>query len=291
MNLRQVFSVCFSLLIVGNLVQGDWVQSGNDLYTTTDDVGIGTSNPVAPLHLNGTTSSFGVLFTNSANTVGEQAMRLAFDNDRMTFQRMSDSGAFEANYLTIMQDTGWIGHGTTNPSSFLHVINPVDGAANLIANFESRRTASNIYMRLRNLAYTGGNDIMLFADSTGRVGFHQSGGGNKFVINQDGFIGIHTTNPSYTLDVNGTARAKEIIVESNWADFVFEEDYALMPLEEVADFISEEKRLPGVKSAEEIRVEGASVSETQAMLLQKIEEMTLYIIQLENRIHDLENKN
>ncbi len=110
-------------------------------------------------------------------------------------------------------------------------------------------------------------------------------------VQRDGLIGIGTNSPIHKLDVNGTARAKEIIVESNWADFVFEEDYELMPLEEVAEHIEREKRLPGVRSAEEIQAEGASVGETQAMLLQKVEELTLYVIELNEEVKSLREEN
>jgi hypothetical protein len=73
-------------------------------------------------------------------------------------------------------------------------------------------------------------------------------------------------------------------------DFVFESDYQLMSLEEVEAFIEENGHLPGVPSAEETEENGINVSEMNMMLLQKVEELTLYILQLENRINELENK-
>ena len=100
----------------------------------------------------------------------------------------------------------------------------------------------------------------------------------------NGNIGIGTSSPNYTLDVNGTIRANEIIVNTTGADFVFAEDYKLRPLSEVKAFIQENKHLPEIKSAQEMQENGVGINELQTQLLQKIEELTLYIIQQEERI-------
>uniref|UniRef100_UPI004025B03F hypothetical protein n=2 Tax=Bacteroidales TaxID=171549 RepID=UPI004025B03F len=94
-----------------------------------------------------------------------------------------------------------------------------------------------------------------------------------------GNVGIGTENPQNKLDVNGTIRAKEILVESNWADFVFEQNYKLPTLREVEEHIKEKGRLPNVPSEQEVKTNGINVGETNALLLQKIEELTLYVIQ------------
>ena len=101
---------------------------------------------------------------------------------------------------------------------------------------------------------------------------------------QNGNIGIGTASPSYKLDVNGTIRANEIIVNTTGADFVFADDYQLRPLSEVKTFIQENKHLPEIKSAQEMQENGVGVNELQTQLLQKIEELTLYILQQEERI-------
>ena len=95
----------------------------------------------------------------------------------------------------------------------------------------------------------------------------------------NGNVGIGTDNPQNKLDVNGTIRAKEILVESNWADFVFKRNYKLPTLREVEEHIKEKGTLPNVPSEEEVKANGISVGKTNALLLQKIEELTLYVIQ------------
>jgi hypothetical protein len=104
-----------------------------------------------------------------------------------------------------------------------------------------------------------------------------------------GKVGIQTTNPgNYELAVNGKIRAKEVRVEAAWSDFVFEKDYPLLPLKDVATFIEKNKHLPDVPSEAEIQKNGVELGKVHSKLLQKIEELTLYIIKQEQRIDDLE---
>jgi len=92
------------------------------------------------------------------------------------------------------------------------------------------------------------------------------------------------------LDVNGTIRAKEIRVESDWADFVFKKGYNLPTLKEVKRHIDENGTLPGVPSEKEVKANGVNLAETDVLLLQKIEELTLYIIDLKQEIEDLKSQ-
>jgi hypothetical protein len=130
----------------------------------------------------------------------------------------------------------------------------------------------------------------LFLDGTPNVYFRASTdspillGTNKLVrmiLTNDGKVGIGTTNPgNFTLAVNGSIRAKELRIDTGWADFVFEPHYQLPTLVDVADFIASNGHLPGIPSAAEVEKEGISVGEISSKLLQKIEELTLYVIDL-----------
>jgi hypothetical protein len=103
-----------------------------------------------------------------------------------------------------------------------------------------------------------------------------------------GNVGIGTTTPTQKLEVNGTIRAKEIKLEaSNWPDYVFEKDYKLMPLEEVKAHIDQNGHLPGLKSAREYEEEGVDMMELNRKLLEKIEELTLYMISLKKEMDSL----
>jgi hypothetical protein len=91
--------------------------------------------------------------------------------------------------------------------------------------------------------------------------------------------------------VGGKLSAQEIIVHvDQWADDVFDDDYTLPTLVEVEDFVREEHHLPGVPSAVEIKESGMDVASTTATLLRKTEELTLYLIEQNKRIEQLERE-
>ncbi|TKG91601.1 hypothetical protein EYV94_21490 [Puteibacter caeruleilacunae] len=113
----------------------------------------------------------------------------------------------------------------------------------------------------------------------------------------EGKLGIGTRNTGNDkLAVNGSIRAKEIVVDgTDWADFVFAEDYNLMDLDEVAKFINKNGHLPDIPKAETVKEKGILVGEINTKLLQKVEELTLYLIEqkaenqkLTDRIQKLE---
>jgi len=110
-----------------------------------------------------------------------------------------------------------------------------------------------------------------------------------FVVKGNGKTGIGVPNPEYMLDVNGIIRGCEFIVEETaWCDFVFDDDYNLTSLDSLREFIDLNKHLPDVPTTEEVKEEGVKLSEMNVILLQKVEELTLYILELEQRITELE---
>ena len=107
----------------------------------------------------------------------------------------------------------------------------------------------------------------------------------KMVLNEDGNVGIGITTPSEKLAVNGNIRAKEIMVEvANWPDYVFEEDYPLTSLPEIEAFIKTNKHLPDTPKAQIVEKEGISLGEMNKLLLKKVEELTLYMIEANKQI-------
>jgi hypothetical protein len=104
-------------------------------------------------------------------------------------------------------------------------------------------------------------------------------------------IGLYQSTLKKRLRVNGTIIANKVQVKSNvWADYVFKDNYDLPSLNEVKLHIEENKHLPGIPSETEVKENGVNVGEMQVKLLQKIEELTLYVIQQNEKIQVLESK-
>ncbi|WP_320052044.1 hypothetical protein [uncultured Acetobacteroides sp.] len=94
-------------------------------------------------------------------------------------------------------------------------------------------------------------------------------------------------NSTYKLDVAGKVRADEITVNTSGADFVFENGYNLRPLTEVEAYVKENKHLPDVAPAAEMQDNGVSIGEMNTKLLQKVEELTLYLIEKDKEIKEM----
>ncbi len=143
------------------------------------------------------------------------------------------------------------------------------------------------------------------------------GFGNFFLfLKNNGKVGIHTNNPTADFTVNGnvligdasvalpagyklyvqtgilTEKVKVAIASSaNWADYVFEANYPLKNLNELEIYIKKNKHLPNIPSAAEVVENGIDVATINAKLLEKIEELSLYIIEQNKRLEALEKKN
>ena len=113
-----------------------------------------------------------------------------------------------------------------------------------------------------------------------------------FTVQADGNVGIGIDNPKNKLDVNGTIKAKEIKVELDpeWPDFVFKKGYKLPTLGEVKKHIEERGTLPGIPSESDVKSNGINLGEVNALLLQKVEELTLYVIKQQEEIDELKEQ-
>ena len=114
---------------------------------------------------------------------------------------------------------------------------------------------------------------------------------NYFNILNNGNVGIGTINPLNKLDVNGTIHSKEVKVDMNgWSDFVFRKDYSLPTLQEVEKHIVEKGHLENIPSEEEVLKNGINLGEMNSKLLQKIEELTLYMIEIKKENKEMKSK-
>ncbi|WP_075602657.1 hypothetical protein [Saccharicrinis aurantiacus] len=253
------------------------------------------------------TSVWGQVYRNAANnrdynhfvrTGGESVVYInQVDNVHPILRLSSGTAEANKNIKVTVENSGNVGIGTTAPDAKLHVRggiaiqNPglgydIRGNANARAGiiFGSNHATNNSMFWISPDA-SSGNKLHI---GTG-VGY--SDNGLVTISAYGGKVGIGTTNPTEKLSVNGTIRAKEIKVEAtNWADYVFADDYALKPLCEVEAFITENSHLPDVPSAAVVENKGIELGEMNKILLQKIEELTLYVIQQQKEINELKNK-
>lgn len=136
-----------------------------------------------------------------------------------------------------------------------------------------------------------GNDGGYFGTKTNHpLRFFTNDGLTQMTLLVNGNVGIGTTNPTYKLSVNGNIRSKEVVVESGWADYVFDKNYALRSLDEVEKFIQQHKHLPNIPSAKEVEEKGLHLGDIQKKMMEKIEELTLYMIEAGKQIDRMQKE-
>jgi len=179
---------------------------------------------------------------------------------------------------------GNVGIGTISPNAKLTVnqINPSGWGGNL--NAISVVSPDNLYHL----------DVNTYVVASGNVGYHFSPNGNTgMVVTTPGNVGIGTTSPDAKLAVKGQVHAQEVKVDLNGAvapDYVFEKDYQLTSLEEIKNYIDQNKHLPEVPSAAAMEKNGVQLGEMNMLLLKKIEELTLYVIELKKSSDEFKNE-
>lgn len=179
-----------------------------------------------------------------------------------------------------------IGLGAGTPSAKLHVVGKIfANAGGEAIRLEGTDPAINFFQSGTQRAYiwqTGNNLQIGNSISTGKI-----------IVNTSKMeIGTSVGLPDgYRLGVGGKVLCEELKVKlqsSGWPDYVFSNQYKLMPLADLQKFISKNNHLPNIPKASVIEKEGFEVGDMQRRLMEKVEELTLYILQLEEKINRLQ---
>ncbi|MCL2290028.1 MAG: hypothetical protein FWC34_04895, partial [Bacteroidetes bacterium] len=298
----------FNAIVSGNNIQRMVISGGGS-------VGIGVTTPQAKLHVGQDILAEGDITTRdklvlSPGSLGRDSWEISRTNNGLNFvYRISSTN----NNILFLDNNGHIGVGKTNPSSALDV----NGTATVNELRAQSATIANA-LTAGSAAITGTTQL------TGNVGIGTAPAQEKLNVNgsfkatnaditntliagtltSKGALNAQTAtiNGTVTADalnaesakISGRICAKEVRVAVSggpcWPDFVFAKDYKLPTLNEVEQFINENQHLPNVPSAAEVEANGIELGEMNAILLRKVEELTLYIIQMEKRLSEIESK-
>ncbi|KAB5483650.1 hypothetical protein [Flagellimonas hadalis] len=291
--------LCFFLMTM-SFMNAQWLENGNSL-TTTDIVGIGTSNPDAALHVNGSNGDYILKLNNSIRFRGDGVIEwgtstnygiLSWDTDEAIIGGKAGKGLSlraDGGEKVRVSTNGFVGIGTTVPDAKLHVYGNNVGSGNILASIM--------------LGKSNGPEIQAIQESTDddvqglsfRVKTSALAAAPNFEalrINRYGDVGIGTSAPDAKLAVNGNIHAKEVKVDLfGWPDYVFKKGYNLPTLEEVEMHIKEKGHLINIPSAKEVEENGIVLGEMNKLLLEKIEELVLYTLNQEEKIKRLEASN
>lgn len=286
--------------------------------SNTGNVGIGTSNPVDKLEVNGnlsvtgngSTGNSGInggkttgVFTLNGNTwsgdgptiemygktqAGSpgQIRQISYGTGNILFSNYDGANWYDR---MVIKANGNVGIATTSPLEKLEV----DG--NIKSKYYSDAMFSVLKPNDLQFSKDEGNAYISNIGTNGNLAFTTNGGSAniRMFISATGNVGIGTTNPgTFKLAVEGKVGAREFVatLSTPWPDFVFSKEYTLMPLSELENFVNETNHLPNIPSSKEISDNGVSLGEMNSMLLQKIEELTLYIIDQNKKIEALQNE-
>lgn len=277
--------------------QAQW-QNGTNIYNTNSgNVGIGTSSPEYKLDVLG-----GWGFRTDGYFFSTAYAYDAVYDQYLHFRATGGKGYLgmnSTNSLVLQSNGGFVGIGTANPLHPLHLY----AASNQRSRFQFSETTVDLVdygtaaSGFSNSAgiFVGGKDALLMSSHGYNMRFVTNESGSfieRMRILPNGNVGIGATNPSSKLEVNGTIKTKEVnVTATGWADYVFGPEYKLMPLSEVEAFIQKNGHLPNMPSEKEVlEGQGVNLLEMNIKLLEKIEELTLYMISQEKVINDLRRK-
>ena len=272
-------------------------QSNDFTITSAHAVGIGTNDPQAKLQVSGgageqvrihAASDPILQFTEGflGNQTKKGYVQVSGDNLRLGTNSGNTAGKFivrnNGTDRFFIDASGRVGINEDNPQAPLHVVGKtfVQASGEAI-KMSGTDPAINIYQGSTQKSYlwqTGNNLRIGISDPAGKI----------IMVTNQVEIGTSIDLPSdYKLGVGGKVICEELKVKlqsSGWPDYVFDKTYRLKPLSEVEQFITVNKHLPNIPSAKEIEANGIEVGEMQRKMIEKIEELTLYVIELRKEL-------
>ena len=284
---------------------GQWTDNGSTL-STNDHIGIGVSSTSKPLHIYDS-QPYLLVEGSSTSQYAKAGVRLIPKNDIGSFYNVASQrtradrtdfllshsvGGTYNHFFSYSGHSGDIllsprfGIGVTNPSHTLQV----EGGNKTIGGWGGN--LSNAWIRMDG-TYIDPNEY--YASEDFYIGtlnekpiYLGTNGTTRLTMNPSGRVGIGTSNTPEQLTVNGGVLAEEVTVKlaANWPDYVFADGYDLPELSEVRAFIDVNGHLEGMPAASQVERDGVRLGQTQAALLEKIEELTLYAIDQDEQIRD-----
>ena len=276
------------------------------LGTRTGKIGIGnTFAPQAKLHIVADYNEDASIFLQPTNIEKQTSyIKLTDDNHKLLvsedgcMQLLSLNKNFRLNSLNASITNGEFSLGSTNERKINMMTTSFPA---LYANAYRTGNSYICYQQGASFAIEFNNNAMLFrtayTENNSRI-MEINGWRDPLCLKTNGSIvmtgkvGINRENTTngFALAVDGGIISTEVYVMAveNWPDFVFSKEYELMSLSDLKQYINTNHHLPDLPSEQEVKENGFEVSDMQAQLLQKIEELTLYILQQEERISQLE---
>ena len=279
--------------------------NGNVLINESGgNVGIGTTSPFGDLELSDggdtqlqmtSTSNFGnveLSFLNSFDNHGfKQFLWQGGDQLHFNFGSEFNGGVNATTNIMTMHGNGniGIGTGTTSPTAKLQI---ASDHSTFLQKWATPNQ-SDAYFIYNGQSDDNGYFTGLEAVS-GNQNFRLHTKYDSFLAAESGNVGIGTTSPTEKLSVDGNILSKKVRVSidaSDWPDYVFANSYKPMAISKLEKYIQQNGHLPEVPSAKEIEKEGLDLGSMDATLLKKVEELTLYMIEMKKEIDVLKEEN
>ena len=283
----HAFMVLNQPMYVGYESTGPSLDLQDGSLMVSNKLGIGTKDPTRKLTLNGQSSTSLVDVGLFQNGIEKGVLGLAGSNNDFFAGTVSGDVAIRAT-------TGLLHFGTNSGSNVPAATIMQNGNFGVGTIAPSAKFHSNGTLRFQGLATDNVQDRILASDANGNI-FYRNLSNANVALNSVSGSTLIGTNVLPALDaklaVKGNIYAHKIKVTlSGWADYVFDESYRLRPLAEVEKFIALNHHLPEVPSAVQVEKDGLDLGGNQAILLQKIEELTLYLIEQNKKLESQQNQ-